>query len=76
MPERLPRITAAALINALHRAGWQRVRQSGSHVRLHHPERAVGVTIAVHPARIVKPGTLRGVLDQAGMSVDDLLRYL
>jgi predicted RNase H-like HicB family nuclease len=34
------------------------------------------VTIAVHAGHIVKPGTLRGVLDQAGLTVDELIALL
>jgi predicted RNA binding protein YcfA (HicA-like mRNA interferase family) len=76
MPERLPRITAAELMAALQRGGWERVRQSGSHVRLRHPDRGVGVTVSIHAGQIVKPGTLRSILDQADLSVEELIRLL
>ena len=73
MADRLPRITAAELLAALHRAGWEVVRQRGSHARLAHPERTTRVTVSVHARQIVKPGTLRGVLEQAGLTVDELV---
>lgn len=76
MPERLPRITAAELLGALERAGWQRIRQRGSHVRLEHPARPVRVTVAIHAGQIVKPATLRGILEQAGLSTDELIALL
>ncbi|MBI2941185.1 MAG: type II toxin-antitoxin system HicA family toxin, partial [Chloroflexi bacterium] len=38
MSPRLPRITAAELLRALRRAGWQQHRQTGSHLHLVHPD--------------------------------------
>lgn len=76
MPERLPRLTGRELLAVLRRAGWEVVRQRGSHARLAHPDRAQRVTIAVHAGQTVKPGTLRGVLDQAGLTVDELTALL
>jgi predicted RNA binding protein YcfA (HicA-like mRNA interferase family) len=76
VPERQPRLTGRELLAALRRAGWEVVRQRGSHARLAHPAHAQRVTIAVHAGAIVKPGTLRGVLDQAGLTVDELIALL
>ena len=76
MPERLPRITSTELLAALRRAGWDVVRQRGSHMRLAHPERSIRVTVSVHAGHIIKPGTLRGVLEQAGLTVDELVELL
>lgn len=76
MAERLPRVTAAELLRALERDGWVRVRQKGSHVRLHHPNRSGKVTVAVHAGKVVKPGTLRGILEQAGLSAERLKELL
>lgn len=76
MPERLPRITSSELLAALRRAGWEIVRQRGSHARLAHAEQSGRVTVSVHAREIVKPGTLRGVLEQAGLTVDELVELL
>jgi predicted RNA binding protein YcfA (HicA-like mRNA interferase family) len=76
MAERLPRITARELLAALERGGWERIRQRGSHVRLAHPERTRRVTVSVHPRRIVKPATLRSVLEQAGLTVEEFVALL
>ena len=76
MPERLPRITSTELLAALRRAGWEVVRQRGSHARLAHPDRGARVTISVHAGQTIKPGTLRGVLEQAGLTVDELVELL
>jgi predicted RNA binding protein YcfA (HicA-like mRNA interferase family) len=41
-----------------------------------HPRRPQKISVAVHAGAIVKPGTLRRILNDAGMSVDDLLKLL
>jgi predicted RNA binding protein YcfA (HicA-like mRNA interferase family) len=73
---RLPRVTARDLLGALRRDGWYVLRHDGSHVRLAYPDRANKVTVAVHAGAIVKAGTLKGILDQAGMSVERLIELL
>lgn len=76
MPERLPRITATELLAALERGGWERIRQRGSHVRLAHPTHPMKVTVSIHARQVVKPGTLRSVLEQAGLTVEELIELL
>ncbi len=76
MSPKLPRVTAADLLRALRQDGWQVDRQRGSHVQLWHPEKQGLVTVAYHPGQIVKPGTLKGVLQQAGLTVDKLRELL
>jgi predicted RNA binding protein YcfA (HicA-like mRNA interferase family) len=76
MSPRLPRITAEDLLRALRRAGWQEDRQRGSHIRLWHPERKGLVTVAYHRGQIIKPKVLESVLEQAGLSADDLRSLL
>jgi predicted RNA binding protein YcfA (HicA-like mRNA interferase family) len=73
---RLPRVTGREVLTALRRGGWRIVRQDGSHVRLHHPTRQSKVTVAVHAGDVVKPGTLKGVLDQAGLTVEEFVELL
>jgi predicted RNA binding protein YcfA (HicA-like mRNA interferase family) len=70
---RVPRITSADLLRALHRAGWTTSRQSGSHVILVHPERAgARVVVPVHAGRILKPKTLAAILKSAEIAGDEL----
>lgn len=73
---RLPRITAEDLLRALRKVGWYEVRQRASHLRLHHPTQPRLITVPVHQGEIVKPGTLAGILEQAGISVEELRRLL
>ena len=72
MSPKLPRITTAELWRALRRAGWEIVRQSGSHAILKHPKKPGRVTISVHSSKIVKVKTLETILEQAGLTTDEL----
>jgi predicted RNA binding protein YcfA (HicA-like mRNA interferase family) len=68
--ERLPVLSGERLVKALERAGWQVVRQRGSHVRMKHPDRRVSLTVPLH--RELKRGTLSGILTDAGLDAERL----
>ncbi len=76
MSPRLPRITAVDLLRALKRDGWQPIRQSGSHVTLQHPTKSGHVTVPKHAHVIIKLKTLASILEQAELTVSDLLELL
>jgi predicted RNA binding protein YcfA (HicA-like mRNA interferase family) len=76
VPERLPRVTGRDVLRALERAGWRRVHQVGSHVQLRHPIVPGRVTIPVHRGKTVRPELLKSILGQAGLTVDELRRFL
>jgi len=72
----LPAVTPRKLIAALQRAGFAVDRTSGSHYLLRHaadPTRSV--TVAYH-ASDIKAKTLRAILRQAGLTVDELTDLL
>jgi predicted RNA binding protein YcfA (HicA-like mRNA interferase family) len=71
---RLPVVSGQQLIKALARSGWEVARQHGSHVRLHHPDRRIFLTVPLH--RELKRGTLSGILADAGLHADDLRELL
>ena len=64
------------LIRALRRAGFVALRQKGSHVSLE--KRAGGqywrTIVPLH--REIRPGTLSDILNQTGLSKEDLLALL
>ena len=73
---RLPALTARDVIRALERAGFQETRTSGSHRRLvHTSDPARKVTIPIHSGDL-KRGTLRAIIAQAGLTVDEFLQLL
>lgn len=76
MSPRLPRITAVDLLRALKRDGWRPMRQSGSHVILHHPTKLGRVAVPKHSHVIIKLKTLASILEQAELTVSDLLELL
>ena len=70
----LPVVTTGAPLRALGRRGFRRVRQRGSHVVMQRKDRW-GTGRAVVPVHSgdVKRKTLRSILRQAGMTVQELL---
>jgi predicted RNA binding protein YcfA (HicA-like mRNA interferase family) len=71
MPK-LPRISGAEVQRAPERLGFQKVRQSGSHVVM--KREAKGCVVPMHSE--VKVGTLAGVLRQAEVSSEDFIEAL
>lgn len=72
---KLPVLKATELISALERAGFQVVRQKGSHVRLRHVDGRV-VTVPVHPGQDIGRGLLRKILRDAELGRDALIELL
>jgi len=72
--ERAPRISGEELISAFERAGFVRLRQEGSHVRL---RGSGGQLVTVKRTRdTLKPKTLASALRQAGWTFEDLRKYV
>lgn len=66
---KLPRdLSGATIAKALRRLGFEFSRQTGSHIIL----KKGGRTVVVPAHKAVKPGTLKGLLDQAGISSEEL----
>ena len=64
---KLPRdVSGSEAVRALRRLGFEERRQTGSHVILRRESR----TVVVPLHKPIKPGTLRGLIDQAGVSVE------
>lgn len=62
------------LIRALEKVGFVVMRQRGSHVILRRNHPAARVVVPDHKS--LRVGTLRAILNSAGMSVEDLLNLL
>lgn len=76
MAGQYPAVTAREVVRALARDGWEPKRQSGSHLVLQHATKRGTVTVPMHAGRTLKRGTLRQVLNQAGLSLDQFRRLL
>jgi predicted RNA binding protein YcfA (HicA-like mRNA interferase family) len=76
MSAKLPRIGGRVVIRAMQKIGYEQVRQRGSHIRLRcaESEGHKPITVPVHP--IIKPGLLRSIIRDAGLSIEDFLKLL
>jgi len=67
-----PSVSGKDVVRALEKAGFELVRVRGSHHRLANPAPAsLDVTVPVHGNRDLPKGTLRKILADAGLSVEE-----
>jgi predicted RNA binding protein YcfA (HicA-like mRNA interferase family) len=71
MPK-LPRVSGAEALKALQRLGFEKVRQSGSHVVARRGSK--GCVVPMHAE--LKVGTLAGLLRQADISAEEFIEAL
>ena len=71
MPK-LPSVSGKKIIRSLNKIGFIIVRQRGSYVFMQKGESTV--TVPIHDP--VKKTTLKNILDQAGVTIEELLEHL
>jgi predicted RNA binding protein YcfA (HicA-like mRNA interferase family) len=77
MSGRLPAVNARRVIRALQRHGFIVDRIVGSHHLLRHrDDPARLVTVPFHGSRDLKPGTIRSIVRQAGLTPEEFARLL
>jgi predicted RNA binding protein YcfA (HicA-like mRNA interferase family) len=64
------------IIRAFQKAGWRMARQKGSHVILQKEDAEAILSIPIHAGKNVKRGTLRGLIRDAGLTVDEFLELV
>jgi predicted RNA binding protein YcfA (HicA-like mRNA interferase family) len=70
---KLPRdVSGAAAARALKRIGFVELRQTGSHLILRREAR----TMVVPQHKPLKPGTIKGVIEQAGLALEEFVAEL
>ena len=70
---KLPRdVNGSEAARALRRLGYNVQRQSGSHLILRRENR----TVVVPQHKPLKPGTLEGILEQAGITLEEFLKQI
>ncbi|MHB1907448.1 MAG: type II toxin-antitoxin system HicA family toxin [Nitrososphaerales archaeon] len=76
MSEGLPVVSGRDVVKALGRAGFRVVRQRGSHVRLErmYVDKIIKLTVPMHEE--LKRGTLRQIIADAELSVDEFVNLL
>jgi Predicted periplasmic or secreted lipoprotein len=73
MSPKLPVVSGKQIIAALESAEFTTVSQRGSHVKLRHPSGKV-VIVPLHDELAI--GTLKSILRQAELDVDEFLRLI
>ncbi len=73
MPK-LPVVHARDCIKVLQRVGFTVSRQNGSHITLHRDNPAGRTTVPNHVT--LKPGMLRKIIKDAGLTVDEFIDLL
>jgi predicted RNA binding protein YcfA (HicA-like mRNA interferase family) len=71
---KLPNISGQACIKALLKAGFTFKRQEGSHIILRRADPFGQLVVPDH--KELDRGTLRAIIRQSGLSIDDLLKLL
>ena len=70
---KIPRdVNGTEAVRALRRAGFETLRQTGSHLIM----RKEGRTVVVPQHKPIKPGTLKGMIEQAGLTVEEFAALL
>ena len=72
----LPVVSGREAIKALCGAGFKVVRQRGSHVRLEKRTEAKVIKLTVPLHKTLKKGTLRRIIKDAGLTVQEFNRSL
>jgi len=74
---KIPVLTSRDVIRGLKRAGFEFDRQAkGSHEIWYNPGTKRRTTIPNHPGVEMRKGTLKAILEKAGISLDDFLQLL
>jgi len=74
----LPKITPInpyKLIKILGKIGFKPIRQKGSHVILMNEQR-VRIVVPVHPGKKLKPGLIRTIVREAGLTREKYFKLL
>ncbi len=75
MPK-IPSLKPRQVINVLLKKGFIERNTSGSHHIFKHSDSGKIVSIPVHGGHDIKKGTLRNIIRQSGMSVEEFLESL
>ena len=70
---KIPRdVNGSEAVRALKRLGFEFQQQTGSHIILRREHR----TVVVPQHKPIKPGTLKGLIEQAGLTVEEFTAQL
>jgi predicted RNA binding protein YcfA (HicA-like mRNA interferase family) len=67
----VPSVRGIRVVQALERHGFKVARVNGSHHIMRHPD-GRGTTVPVHGTRDLAKVTLRGILNDVGLTIEEL----
>lgn len=73
---RLGSYSGEQVVRAFRRAGWHVARRKGSHVIMEKEDFDATPSIPVHKGKDVKKGTLRNLIRDAELSVEEFLKMI
>lgn len=73
---KLPAIRARDLVHVAERAGFVLDRQRGSHAVYYRESDCRRIVIPMHAGQDLKPGTLRAIITDMGLTVDEFVALL
>lgn len=73
----MPKLYSARIIlNALHRSGFSKISQRGSHIKLFKRDGDKSFTVIVPNHKEIALGTFNSILKQAGMTKKELEKFV
>lgn len=73
---KLPSASARDVVKVAQAIGFEFDRQKGSHAVYYHPVAKKHIVIPIHKERNIKLGTLRGIIDDMGLTVEQFISLL
>ncbi len=73
---KLPLLSAHKIIKALSKVGFELISQKGSHIKLKRKYEGKAKVVIVPNFNEVPAGTLRSIIRQSGLDMDDFLKLL
>ena len=74
MPK-IPPISPNKLVKILEKSGFKVIRQKGSHVIMINDKRT-RIVIPIHPGKDIKPGLVRAIMREAGITREKFVALL
>lgn len=71
MSDKLPSLKTKEVIRIFEKSGFKKWRQKGSHLTLYRELDNKALTIPAHFSKSIPKGTLRAIIKQAGLSVEE-----
>jgi predicted RNA binding protein YcfA (HicA-like mRNA interferase family) len=69
-------LAGTRVVRAFEKAGFEVVRQNGSHRIMKRAGDTSTISVPVHAGKDVKRGTLRGLISAAGMTPDEFWKFV